>query len=87
MHKIHEYSRQEVDKLTSTQRGKLFTADPEMAAWWRGKSLMSNTWSLFRMRGGTWISKDQIKQVPVEQRGAFWEIQGLLDWYMEDAVF
>jgi hypothetical protein len=48
---------------------------------------MSNTWSLFRVRGGTWISKDQIKQVPLEQRGAFWEIQGLLDWYMEDEVF
>ena len=86
-HRIHEYTRQEVDKLTSTQREKLFTADPEMAEWWRGKSLLNNAWPLFRVRGGTWISKDQIKQVPLEQRGAFWEIPALLEWYMRDEVF
>jgi hypothetical protein len=86
-YRTHEYSRQEVDKLTPTQREKLFTADPEMTAWWRGKSLTNDTWPLFRIRGGTWISKDQIKQVPLEQRGTFWEIQGLLDWYMRDEVF
>lgn len=86
-YRTHEYSRQDVDKLTHTQRERLFAADPEMAAWWRGKSIPSDTWPLFRVQGGTWISKDQIKQVPLEQRGAFWEIKGLLDWYMRDEVF
>jgi hypothetical protein len=86
-HRIHEYSRKEVDKLTPTQREKLFTADPEMTAWWRGKSIQSNAWPLFRVQGGIWISKDQIKKVPVEQHGAFWKIPGLLEWYGQDLVF
>jgi hypothetical protein len=84
---ILEYTRQQVDKFTLTQRDRLFTADPDMKAWWRGKSTTNDTWPLFRLRGGTWISKDQIKQVPLEQRGAFWEIKDLLYWYMEDEVF
>jgi hypothetical protein len=58
-----------------------------MLDWWRGKSLTNDAWPLFRLRGGTWISKDQINQVPLEQRGAFWEIPDLLDWYMQDEVF
>jgi len=84
---IHEYTRQEVDKLTPTQREKLFAADPEMASWWRGKSPISGAWPLFRLRGGTWISKDQIKQTPQEHQGALWEIPDLLEWYMQDLVF
>jgi hypothetical protein len=86
-HSIHEYTLQEVDKLTPTQREKLFAADPEMAAWWRGKSLMSGAWPLFRLRGGTWISKDQIGQTPQEHRSALWEIPDLLEWYMQDLAF
>jgi hypothetical protein len=86
-HGIRQYSRQEVDKLTPTQRERLFTADPEMAAWWRGKSLTSGNWSLFRIRGGTWISKDQIAQTPQEHRDALWKIPDLLEWYVQDLVF
>jgi TIR domain len=86
-HSIHEYTRQEVDKLTPTQRERLFAADPEMAAWWRGKSPMSGAWPLFRLRGGTWISKDQIEQTPQEHRSALWEIRDLLEWYVQDLVF
>jgi TIR domain len=84
---MHEYTRQEVDKLTPTQRERLFTADPEMTAWWRGKSPTSGSWPLFRVRGGIWIAKHQIEQTPQEHRSAIWEIPGLLDWYMEGLEF
>jgi hypothetical protein len=84
---IREYTRQEVDKLTPTQRERLFTADPEMAAWWRGKSPTSGNWPLFRVKGGIWIAKHQIEQTPQEHRSAIWEIPGLLDWYMEGLEF
>jgi hypothetical protein len=83
-HSIREYTRQEIDKLTSTQRERLFAADPEMAAWWRGKSLISGAWPLFRLRGGTWLSEDQIGQTPAEHGDTVWKILGLLDWYMKD---
>jgi hypothetical protein len=86
-HRIHEYSLKAVDKLTPTQREKLFTADPEMRAWWRGKSIENGAWPLFRVKGGLWLSKDQIKQTPLEQQGALWEIPGLLEWYGQDLVF
>ena len=86
-HSIREYTRQEVDRLTPTQREKLFAADPEMASWWRGKSPMSGTWPLFRLRGGTWLSKDEIEQTPQEHRSALWEIPNLLEWYVQDLVF
>ncbi len=86
-HSIREYTQQEVDRLTPTQREKLFAADPEMASWWRGKSPMSGAWPLFRLRGGTWISKDQIEQTPQEHRSALWEIPDLLEWYVQDLVF
>ena len=84
---IREYTRQEVDRLSPTQREKLFAADPEMASWWRGKSPMSGTWPLFRLRGGTWLSKDEIEQTPQEHRSALWEIPNLLEWYVQDLVF
>ena len=86
-HSILEYTRQQVDKLTPTQRERLFAADPEMKTWWRGKTLMTDAWPLFRVRGGTWISKDQINQVPLEQRRALWENRDLLERYLEDEVF
>jgi hypothetical protein len=86
-HSIHEYTRQEVDKLTPTQKEKLFTADPEMEAWWRGKSPTSGAWPLFRVRGGRWVAKHQIDQTPSEPNSVIWEIPGLLDWYMQDRKF
>jgi hypothetical protein len=82
-----EYTRQEIDKLTTTQRKKLFTADPEMEAWWRGRATENGTWPLFRLKGGIWLSKDQIGQTPAEHGDTVWKIPGLLDWYMEDLVF
>jgi hypothetical protein len=84
---IREYTRQEVDKLTPTQREKLFTADPEMSVWWRGKSLTSGAWPLFRIRGGQWIAKHQIEQTPREHHSAIWEIPGLLEWYLQGREF
>ena len=84
---IHKYARQELDDMAISQRERLFIAAPEMEPWWRGKSSENGAWPLFRVKGGTWISKEQIKQVPVAQQGAFWEIPGLLEWYMRDEVF
>jgi hypothetical protein len=81
---MHEYTRQEVDKLPPTQREKLFTADPEMAAWGRGKSMVNGAWPLFRVRGGTWFSKDQIGQTPAAHGDTVWKIPGLVEWYMQD---
>jgi len=86
-HSMRAYTRQEVDQLTPTQRAKLFTADSEMAAWWRGKSPISGAWPLFRVRGGTWLSKEQIEQTPQEHHSALWEIPDLLEWYMQDLEF
>jgi hypothetical protein len=83
----HKYTRQELDNMAPSQREKLFTAAPEMEAWWRGKSIENGTWPLFRVKGGLWLSKEQIKQVPLEHHGAFWKIQGLLEWYGQDLVF
>jgi hypothetical protein len=48
-----EYSLREVDKLTLTQRERLFAADPEMPNWWRGKLPRTSVWPLFRVKGGT----------------------------------
>lgn len=86
-HSIQEYTRHEVDKLTPTQRERLFTADSEMAAWWRGKSPISGAWPLFRVRGGTWISKNQVEQTPQEHRSALWEIPDLVKWYLQGQKF
>jgi len=61
---IHKYTRQELDKMAPSQREKLFTAAPEMEAWWRGKSTENGTWPLFRLKGGIWLSKNQIGQTP-----------------------
>lgn len=83
-----EYSRHEVDKLTLTQREKLFAADPEMPNWWRGKSPRTGAWPLFRVKGGIWISKDQIDQTPEKYHlEIFQGIPGLLDWYMKGRQF
>ncbi len=85
---IREYSRQEVDKLTATQRVRLFAADPEMEAWWRGRSPTSGAWPLFRVKGGIWLAKQQIDQTPREHHADIFEgISGLLDWYMENRLF
>ena len=84
---VREYTLQEVDKLTPTQRERLFTADPEMAAWWMGKSPASGAWPLFRGKGGIWIAKDLIDQTPREHHSAIWEIPGLLDWYLQGREF
>lgn len=83
-----EYSRREVDKLTPTQRGRLFAADPDMEAWWRGRSPRSAIWPLFRAKGGIWISKQQVDQTPEKDRSDIFEgIPGLVDWYMKDPDF
>jgi hypothetical protein len=77
-----EYLRQEVDKLTLTQREKLFAADPEMPSWWRGKSPRTGGWPLFRVKGGIWISKIQIDQTPEKYHFELFQgIPGLLDWF------
>ncbi len=82
---IREYSRREVDALTTNQRAKLFAADPEMEAWWRGKSPASGTWPLFRVKGGIWLAKQQISQTPAEHHSALFEgIPALFDWYLKD---
>ncbi len=83
-----EYSRREVDNLTPTQREKLFSADPEMPNWWRGKSPRTGAWPLFRVKGGIWISKDQVDRTPEKHHlDIFQGIPGLLDWYMKDRPF
>lgn len=83
-----EYSRLEVDKLTPTQRGRLFVADREMEAWWRGKSPRTGAWALFRAKGGIWISKHQVDQTPQKHHlDVFQGIPGLLDWYMNGREF
>jgi hypothetical protein len=85
---VREYSRQEVDKLTTTQRQRLFTADSEMEAWWRGKSPTSRAWPLFRLKGGIWIAKDQIDQLTKENLITIYRIiPGLLEWYLEGKKF
>jgi hypothetical protein len=66
---IRQYSRREIDALTPAQRDRLFAADPEMQAWWRGKSPRTGNWPLFRVRGGIWITKHQID-----------ETQGSITW-------
>ncbi len=82
------YTRREVDNLTPTQRERLFSADPAMPDWWRGKHLQSGAWPLFRVKGGIWISKDQINQTPAaHHREIFDGIPGLLDWYMKGREF
>jgi TIR domain len=89
-HSIHEYTLQQVDRLTSTQREKLFAADPEMLAWWRGKSLKTGAWPLFRLKGGIWFSQDHIGPVPIPEKhqDTIWKkIPGLLDWCTEGHVF
>ncbi len=85
---IHEYSRHEIDGLTITQRQKLFAADSEMKAWWRGKSPTSGAWPLFRAKGGIWIDKHQVAQTPRENDlDIFKGIPDLLDWFMKDSKF
>lgn len=85
---IREYSLREVDKLTTTQRFKLFAADPDMETWWRGKSPTSGAWPLFRVKSGIWLAKEQIDQTPKEHHPAIFEgIRGLLDWYLKDREF
>jgi hypothetical protein len=83
----HKYTRRELDTMAPSQRERLFTAAPEMRAWWRGKSITNGAWPLFRVKGGIWLSKDQIGKIPAEHGDAAWEIPGLLEWYMEDEVF
>ena len=83
-----EYSRREIDALTPTQRERLFAADPEMPAWWRGGSPRTRDWPLFRVKGGIWIAKHQIDQTPKKYHvDIFQGIPGLLDWYMKDREF
>ncbi|MBI2152627.1 MAG: toll/interleukin-1 receptor domain-containing protein [Candidatus Rokubacteria bacterium] len=48
-HGIREYSLQEVDRLTETQRTKLFAADPEMESMVAGK--ISNEWRVATLQG------------------------------------
>ncbi len=85
---IKEYTRGEIDKLSSTQREKLLQGDPEMTAWWRGKSLISSAWPLFRARGGVWISKDQLDAMKEDERLKVFEgVEGLLDWYLSGRRF
>jgi len=70
---IREYSLREVDKLTTTQRGK---------------STTSGAWPLFRVKSGIWLAKEQIDQTPKEHHPAIFEgIRGLLDWYLKDREF
>lgn len=83
-----EYSRREVDNLTPTQRERLFAADPEMPAWWRGRSPRTHAWPLFRVKGGIWIAIHQIDQTPEKYHlDIFQGIPGLLDWYMKNREF
>ncbi len=85
---IREYSRHEVDRLTTTQRAKLFAADLEMEAWWRGKSPTSGAWPLFRVKGGIWLAKEQIDQTPPETHADIFDgIPGLLEWYLKGREF
>lgn len=85
---LREYSRQEVDRLTPTQRERLFAADPAMEEWWRGKPPTSGAWPLFRAKGGIWIAKHQVDQTPKEHHGdIFRGIPGLLDWYLKGREF
>ena len=85
---IREYSRQEIDGLTSTQRQKLFAADSEMKVWWRGKSPTSGAWPLFRAKGGIWIDKHQVAQTPRDNDlDIFQGIPDLLDWFLKDSKF
>jgi len=46
-----------------------------------------DTWPLFRIRGGIWISKAQINQIPNDDRADLWKIQALLEWYVEGLEF
>jgi hypothetical protein len=83
-----QYSLRDVDALTLTQRERLFAADPEMPAWWRGKSPRTGDWPLFRVKGGIWIAQHQIDQTPEKYHlDLFQGIPGLLDWYMKDRKF
>jgi hypothetical protein len=84
---IYKYTRQELDNMAPSQRERLFSAAPEMKAWWRGKSIENGTWPLFRVKGGIWLSKDQIGQIPSEYGDNVLKIPALLDWYMEGLVF
>jgi len=86
-YRTHEYSRQEIDKLAPSQRDKLFTAAPEMEAWWRGKSIADGAWPLFRLRGGTWLSVDQIKPILGEHIDAVCKISGLYEWFGQNFEF
>jgi len=75
-------------ELTPTQRDRLFAADPEMPAWWRGRSPRTRDWPLFGVKGGIWIAKHQIDQTPEKYHvDIFQGIAGLLDWYMKDREF
>jgi hypothetical protein len=73
--------------MAPSQRERLFTAAPEMKAWWRGKSIENGAWPLFRVKGGIWLSKEQIGQIPSKHGDTVWKIPGLLEWYMEGQVF
>jgi hypothetical protein len=86
-YRTHEYSRQEIDKLAPSQRGKLFTAAPEMEAWWRGKSIADGAWPLFRLRGGTWLSVDQIAPILKEHLDTVCKIPCLYEWFTQNFKF
>jgi hypothetical protein len=73
--------------MAPSQRERLFTAAPEMKDWWRGKSLENGTWPLFRVKGGLWLSKEQLGAILSEYSDVIQRIPGLLDWFMEDLVF
>ena len=47
------YSRSEVDRLSETQRTKLFESDPAMKKWWQGVTRSDDAWTLFRLPGAT----------------------------------
>ena len=85
---IREYSRQDVDKLTTTQRERLFEADSEMPKWWRGKSPANKAWPLFRLKDGIWVAKDQFDQLTEEQYVAIGNVvPSLIEWYLQDRKF
>ena len=62
-----DYRPADLDSLSSAGREKLFSADPEMKAWWFGKR-SDSPWSMFRFPGGHWVSRDLLHRTPVEIR-------------------
>jgi hypothetical protein len=82
---IREFRRAELDRLSVTQRGKLFASDPAMEFWWRGRR-DNGSWAMVRLEGGTWFTHQELTGMSEEERNTALRGYGrgvIRQWYLD----